>query len=454
MNNIASNVQRAKALYESKQAHEAIAIMRELILREPSNESHRIQLALYLRAIGNFDESLFYVDKVSPSMSGYPMLKGWHLLRQGKFNEGMQMREAELGIYRMENIYPFPIEKRFTKGTPLTGKKVLLVLEGGNGDEVAYLRFAQTISKAGATVCVAVSTDFIGIAQRTLGVSQVCSIERVDHTSYDYYIPSMSMFSLFALDNPSEQIQFPYINAEVAMVEKWQPILETAAARKLKIGIQWQGNPAFDHVEFKTLPAPLLAEFAAFGKLFLIQRPETITADNVLPPSVDAFDTQTEAPNWEQTLAVISQMDIVISGDTTITHMAGALGKKTIVLLPHAPHPYWADLKEIATWYPSVRVFPQRSYNSWKETIEDAKSALRNELPSTSDEISQLLQRGQQHYEQTEYAEALLCIRELYAQNYTTKELKLFEAECLYYTGKAQEALSIMQELYRTDSKK
>lgn len=374
---IQQRVIRAKYLYEAKQAHEAIELIRECILLEPKNESHRIQLALYLRAIGNFDESLFYVDKVSPSVPGYALLKGWHLIREGHFNAGMQMREPEIGVYRTDSLYPFPTEKKYVKGTPLVGKKVLLVLEGGNGDEIAYLRFAQTLSKLGAIVAAATSEPFVALASRTLCVSKAFAQNTVDHTWYDYYIPAMSMFSLFDISNPSDGIVFPYISVDEHMSSQWSAMIEKESEGKTKIGIQWQGNPAFDHVEFKTLPAKLLASFAQFGKLFLIQRHETLTPDNMFPTDVPAFNTQTEAPNWEQTLAVINGMDWIIAGDTTITHMAGALCKNAIVLLPHAPHPYWADLKEVSTWYPSVIVCRQKAYNDWESATQDAVVKLK-----------------------------------------------------------------------------
>jgi tetratricopeptide (TPR) repeat protein len=372
MDDISQKPYLAKMLYENKRAPEAVALMRECLLAQPHNEDYRILLALYLRALGNFDESLFYLDKVSSTIPGYKMLKGWHLLRQGHWNAGMQMREPELGIHRMESLFPFPTHKRYVKGESLRNKRVLFVLEGGNGDEIAYLRFAQYLSERGAVVMTASSLPFVDLCSRALGVSTSMPINSIDHDAYDYYIPAMSMFSLFDINNPSNDISFPYVTPHANTTELWQPIIDNASTGKLKIGIQWQGNPEFDHVEFKTLPAPLLSSFAQFGKLYLIQRPETITPDNQLPESVDAFNTQSEAPDWEQTLAVINMMDVVIAGDTTITHMAGALGKKTIVLLPHAPHPYWADLKDTSTWYPSISVIRQPEYNAWDKAVDIA----------------------------------------------------------------------------------
>lgn len=446
MNDTIIQVQRAKELYEKKCAPEAVAIMRELLRTDSNNENYMILLALYVRALGQFDESLTFVDRVSPEMNGYPMLKGWHLLRQGKWNEGMKMRERELGIYRIESLYPFPAEKRFRKGTNLNGVRILLTLEGGNGDEIAYIRFAQILKARGATVIAAVSKDFLSIAERARAIDEVVQIDAVSHDTYDWYLPSMSAIDLLDIHNPSEGVLFPYIMSETNEQERWDTIAEKAANGRLKIGIQWQGNPAFDHVEFKTIPAKLLARFSAYGKLFLIQRPETITPDNTLPEGTDAFDTQTSAPSWESTLGAIDAMDVIIAGDTTITHMAGALGKKTFVLLPHAPHPYWADLKEISTWYPSVQVCRQPAYNDWEGAVRIAEDILQNTVSTTppSFDSTTLLQHGEKAFLDRAYDKALAYIHALRERGYTSDVLSRHEAECHYNLGDAVRARDIM----------
>lgn len=458
MNDTLLHPLQAKELYEAKRAPEAVAIIEALLKAEPENESHMIQLALYLRALGRFDESLALVDRVSPNMNGYPMLKGWHLLRLGNFTEGMKVRERELGIYRIESLYPFPSEKRFQKGTDVSGLRILLVLEGGNGDEVAYLRFAQVLKSRGATVITASSQGFLSICARARNVDEVVSIDSVPHDSYDWYLPSMSAVDLLEISNPSDGITFPYIMSETTEKERWHDIAEKAAEGKLKIGIQWQGNPEFDHVEFKTIPAKLLARFAMYGKLFLIQRPETITPDNKLPEGTDAFDTQSGVPSWESTLATIDEMDIIIAGDTTITHMAGALGKKTFVLLPHAPHPYWADLCEISTWYPSVHVCRQPAYNDWEGAIRIAEGLLKNSMEHaepTMHDIGALLRAGEQHFIERNFDKALQCIHILREHGYAPDELTRHEAECYYNLGDAAKAKDVMMPLqskYPTNS--
>ena len=369
----------ARALYEARRAPEAVGIVQALLKGEPQNPDYLINLSLYLRAVGKFEESLKALDKVPADMPGYAMLMGWHMLRQGKFLEGMHTREPESGINRIDKRYPFPPQKRLQAGMSIAGKKIFFALEGGNGDEVAYMRFVQTLKKLGAQVIVGTSSEFTTIISRDQDVEEVYPIEAISHDQYDYCLPSLSVIPLFNIDNPSKEITFPYISPDSARTAHWKPIIEQASRGKLRIGIQWQGNREFEHVEFKSIPAEVLVQFAELGQLYSLQRPETI-GENKFPAEMLIFETQNSPPNWEDTLAVISEMDYVIAGDTTITHMAGALGKKTLLLLPHAPHPYWADLREESTWYSSVRVFRQPQYNDWAGAARNAYKFLTSEI--------------------------------------------------------------------------
>jgi len=362
-----------------RRAPEAIEILDKLLQTEPTNAEYLINQALYLRAVGKFDESLKTLEQVPLETPGYAMLMGWHELRLGKFLEGMRMREPESGINRIDKRYPFPSAKRLQSGMLIAGKKILFALEGGNGDEIAYVRFVQILKSLGAKVIVGTSKELLPIISRASEVEEVWPIDAISHDQYDYYLPSLSVIPLLNIAHPCQGLILPYVCLSKDHAARWQPIINKAAGARLKIGIQWQGNMEFEHVEFKSIPAPLFAQFSEIGQLFSLQRPETV-GENKFPAGIPIVETQSGPPNWEGTLAAISEMDYIIAGDTTITHMAGALGKKTLLLLPHAPHPYWADLCEQSTWYPSVRVFRQPQYNDWAGAARNAFNFLCSEI--------------------------------------------------------------------------
>ena len=367
-------VQEAQCLYYLCRAREAIVILEKLMEEYPENRvGYAAILALYVRAIGEFDRSEQLLREVPDSIAGKAFLGGWHLLRHGKFLEGMRMREREPGIYRVDALFPeaFPEGKKYRPGTPLWGTTILLALEGGNGDEIAYVRYAQLLANKGARVIVGATNDLVSAIVRIPGVYMALPIEAVRADIYDWYIPAMSFISLFEIEDPSEGILFPYVRPHEEGVRLFGPEIENAARGRKRIGIQWKGNPQFDYSEFKTFPASLLAPFAQIGQLFSLQVHDRL-GGNLLPVEARAYNLQEGAPTWEKTIVSISQMEYIIAGDTTIAHMAGALGVPTALLLPHAPHPYWADLRERASWYPSVRVFRQPHYNDWEGAARNA----------------------------------------------------------------------------------
>src|SRR3989344_84932 len=288
-------LQQSRALYYMRRAPEAIEILDKLLQTEPTNAEYLINQALYLRAVGKFDESLKTLEQVPHDIPGYAMLMSWHELRLGKFLEGMRMREPESGINRIDKRYPFPPQKRLQVGTPIRDKKIFFALEGGNGDEIAYVRFVQTLKKLGASVIVGTSSELSPIITRAIDVDETCTIETMSHDQYDYYLPAMSVIPQFSVENPSAEITFPYISPNPEHVADRKPIIEKAAQGRLKIGIQWQGNMEFEHIEFKSISAEVLAQFAELGVLYSLQRPETV-GENKFPADIPLFDTQTGAP--------------------------------------------------------------------------------------------------------------------------------------------------------------
>lgn len=373
-------VVESQCLYYMRRAHEAVALMRELVQKHPLEHEYKLHLSLYLRAVGDFDESFSLIETVPAEVPGKAFLLGWHLLRQGKFAEGMTVREREPGIRRVDSLYHYHPGKKYQKGMNLTGKRVVLALEGGNGDEVAYARFAQFLERRGASVMLGSSPEMLSILSRVPGITALGDVSQASPESYDFYIPAMSMISLFDIDNPSAQTRFPYLASIPDFKSALREELVLVCGASKKIGIQWRGNPQFDYSEFKTFPGSLLVPFARLGKLVSFQMLDQ-AGDNLLPDSANAYDLhRVVRPTWERTLAAIDEMDFVISGDTTIAHMAGALGKPTALLLPHAPHPYWADLRERSTWYPSVRVFRQPHYNDWEGAARSAYAWIESQI--------------------------------------------------------------------------
>jgi len=370
-------IYEAQCLYYLRRAPEAIAIMRELHAADPEHPDFNILLAQYLRATGDFEESLRYLEHVPEDFPGYAMLMGWHRLRTGDFLGGSRMLQKESGVYQIDDRFKFPKEKRLQRGMDIRGKTILLGMYGGFGDEIASVRFAPLLEGRGARVIVGSSQPrLIGVLKDIAFIREVRDNSTLTHTEYDYYMPSIDAIDFLEIEHPSRGIAFPYLTADGEETARWASVIAREAGKQKKIGIHWQGNWEFDSTEMKSPPAALMARFAECGRIFSFQRD---AGENTLPDSIDYVDIEAGPPSWKSTVAAMSQMDYMVTNDSSTAHIAGALGIKTAVLLLHAPHHYWLPLDMESAWYPTLRLFRQPTYNSWEGAVLSASLSIQKD---------------------------------------------------------------------------
>ncbi len=304
--------------------------------------------------------------------------KGQALLAQGKFAEGYATIEQEPGFFRSDDFYKLPKDKKLQPGTPVAGNTVLLALEGGYGDEIAWGRYAQHLAAAGARVLVGALGPSVGTLSTLRGAHQVKQFEHIAPHEYDHYLLGMAAPAYFGTTSPAQGTTFPYIAASPAHTARVRPLVAQFAAGRPKIGVHWQGNPQYEATEQKSYPPELLAPFAQVGQLFSLQR----GWQGPLPPG--AIDTQQGPASWEHTLATIAEMDYIVTGCTSVAHYAGALGKPVLLILNNQASYYWADATDTTPWYPSVRVFRAPTPGDWASALAQAHAWLMNDLVGRS----------------------------------------------------------------------
>lgn len=311
--------------------------------------------------------------------------RGWFLLQQGDFQTGSQLCESG----RFLNTYGggiLPTKKPMWRGEDPKDKTIIISLEGGYGDEIIHVRFAKSLADRGATVILAASPEIISVFERVPGVSKVItrSYEDVNSTDHDYWIPGFSVGWVaghtFA-DLPNK----PYIIPRPESVQIWGNLINSD---KKKIGIRWSGNPKFEHQQFRMFDASYLTKLCANEdfKIYSLQR------DNDLRELDERImDLQHLLLSWEDTLAAIQNLDLVITSCTSIAHASAAMGKETWVITPILPYHPWAVSAPESTkspWYPSVRVFRQKKFGEWDECFDELYKALEEKYSISGSTIS------------------------------------------------------------------
>jgi Flp pilus assembly protein TadD len=305
------------------------------------------------------------------------------LLRQGRCEEGWQRLEARDWYASIEQHIGCP---RW-RGEPPAGKSFLITPENGHGDMIQLCRYAVLLKDAGAAkVSVLCHPGLKSLFATTVGIDEVIALgEPLPATERDYWVPPWSLPFLFQTRLDTIPAQLPYLAAMPERVEHWATQMGDAAGR-MRIGVAWRGNPRFENDADRSLPSlATLAPLAEFTDIhwYSLQKGATDSELAYLPNIVDLGN---HVEDFADTAAVVANLDLVITVDTAVAHLTGALGKPCWVLLPDYKTDWrWLTDRTDTPWYPGVmRLFRQDATGTWDSTVAAIYAALRGELSRVS----------------------------------------------------------------------
>lgn len=294
------------------------------------------------------------------------------LLRNGRYREGWALLES-----RHEgkiNTPDLPFER--WRGKPLSGKSILIWPELGFGDQIQFCRYAPLLKKAGASRVVLSCPKELELLFTSLEGIEVMPAD-VRSERFDYWTMPLSIPNHFAFIPEN----VPYLHADPEKMAKWQARLPEDGKRK--IGLVWKGNPLHENDDRRSLCsltalAPLWdAKDASF---FSLQKGEG--EKEATSSALPLAHLGSEITDFADSAAIISMLDLVISVDTSIAHLAGAMGKPCWVLLPYFKTDWrWLKDRSDSPWYPSIRLFRQKQDNDWESVIREIRDALINPGP-------------------------------------------------------------------------
>ena len=304
--------------------------------------------------------------------------RGWFLLQQGDYQKGCQLLENG----RFISVYGSgPLKTDAPIFNPeqhdIKGKSIIISLEGGYGDEIIHARFAQSFKQQGASkVYLAAAPEMVSVFKRIPGVDDVILRNAADTVQHDYWVPGFSAgwVAGHTFENfPGK----PYMSPLQASVDIWKNLINSD---KVKVGIRWAGNPKFEHQQFRKFPEAFMTNLAKYKELqiYSLQRDHNIIQ---LPEGVT--DLQHFLLSWEDTMACIANLDIVITSCTSIAHIAAAMGKETWVTPPILPYHTWAygsPENTTSPYYECVKLFRQEEAGKWNTTFQKLYTALEEKF--------------------------------------------------------------------------
>src|SRR5688572_23064691 len=354
----------------------AIEAFTRAVALHPESVASRKLLAVALGRRGRVGESAEEFARclaIDPADARCHVGRATALLLDGRLLEGFAEYEWRRRLLEFPTLARTVTKGLEWDGSNPAGKTLLLYSEQGLGDVVQFIRYAPLLADRGATVLVEVQAPLAALVRSVRGVSRV--IIRGDPLpAFDAHASLMSLPHRFGTTLADVPSNVPYIAPDDAALRRWSELLPTGAFRA---GITWAGNP--DNVEglnrSLTLEGvtPLLAvpgvTWVALQKGANEPALSRLGAPSLGPQLNDFTDTA----------AVVSQLDLVVSVDTAVAHVAGALAKPTWVLLPSEPDFRWLLKRDDSPWYPTMRLFRQEG-NDWNGVVRRVADALRERV--------------------------------------------------------------------------
>lgn len=289
---------------------------------------------------------------------------GHTLLLAGDFEHGWEEMEWR---WRLPGVSLQPFEQPLWAGEPLAGKRILLWAEQGLGDTFQYVRFAGLVNRLGATVIFECQPALARLMRSVAGVDEVVAFGSA-LPAFDLHAPLQRLPWILGTTLTSIPAKVPYVEAGAEPVERWGRRLATHAG--LKIGLAWAGNPRQVSNRSRSLEPALLAPLLAAPGVswFGVSRGQFR-----LSPG---FDLGPELTDFAETAAALANLDLLITVDTAVAHLAGALGRPVWTLLSCPTDYRWLMDREDSPWYPSMRLFRQRSAGDWAPVVARVERAL------------------------------------------------------------------------------
>jgi tetratricopeptide (TPR) repeat protein len=332
-----------------------------------------------LQELGRFDEALAGYERalaLEPDYAEAGLNRALLLLLTGAFTEGWPAYEWRRRTAAWEpRRFPAPE----WAGEDVAGKRLLLYAEQGFGDTIQFVRYARLVVARGAHVTLEVQPALAGLLAAS-GCADAVVAAGTPLPPFDLHCPLLSLPKLFATTIANIPAQIPYINPPPERIAAWRARLLPDAPR---VGLAWSGHRANSKDHHRSIAfAQLMRLFAVPGVRFVSLHKDVRASDaDALASCCNIVDVRAELTDFADTAALIANLDLVVTVDTAVAHLAGAMGRPVWILLPRVPDFRWLIDRADSPWYPSARLYRQTRAGEWDEVI----ARVAGELPAYTD---------------------------------------------------------------------
>jgi tetratricopeptide (TPR) repeat protein len=419
-NNFEANLQLSKSKMELKEFDEAMLYANKAAELQPNNIHAYLNLGHVNNKKGDLDQAIVWYKKaltIDPNFPNAIYNLGYTLQVQKKYKEAIPylLRAIELknnyvdahvalaqcywGLEDFENgwkeyiwrwkmlgIDPNKMDVPLWDGSDIKGKTILLYSEQGLGDTLQFIRFTKLVKERGAKVICKVQKPLKSILASYPHVDAI--VNEIPKIKFDYQAPLLNLPGILKITADKIPVEIPYLKADQKLVEFWSKQL--AHDKKFRIGICWHVDPIHDvdksPWQKRTFPIELLTPLSEIPGLSFYSL-QKVNGEDHLKNLPDSFQIHTFGPRFDEnhgrfmdTAAVIMNLDLIITVDTSIAHLAAGMGKKVWMLLPFSPDCRWYDNRSDTPWYPTMRLFRQPKPFDWQSASSEVFNELKKQM--------------------------------------------------------------------------
>jgi len=299
-----------------------------------------------------------------------------HLLASGDLANGWREYEARWGTREFR-----PALRTFTqpqwRGEDIRGARLFVYAEQGFGDTLQFVRFVSMVADRGADIILQVQPSLLRLLRNLHPSVQVIpSGDSVDPATFDWQCPLLSLPLALGIELSNLPASVPYLFPEPGEVESWR---ERLTASGLRIGLVWCGNPKHTRDTQRSISLDQLLALSGLtnATFYGLQKGPAAEQCATAPTGTPLVNLDEHLKDFADTAAVIANLDLLITVDTAVAHLAAAMGKPVWILIHNAPDWRWLRNRSDSPWYSTVRLFRQKTAGNWNEVFLEVQQALQ-----------------------------------------------------------------------------
>jgi tetratricopeptide (TPR) repeat protein len=338
-------------------------------------------LALTYKEQGDLDQAIEHFSRalqINPQLAEAHWNRSFTYLLNANFKDGWCDYEWRFQQARWKTLYPYRHKTPIWDGKACPGKTIFIHDEQGLGDTLQFVRYIPLVKSRCREVIFETRQSLIPLLRGFPGIDRfvVRSDKPPAGENWDFHSPLLSLPRIFGTDLQTIPADVPYLKGENSKVAYWKSRIATEG---IKVGIVWAGRPMHTNDRNRSCR---LTQFYPLGKmpgirLIGLQKGGAADQAQQMPVGISLTNYGREFGDFSDTAGLIENLDLVISVDTAVAHLAGAMGKPVWVLLPFVPDWRWMMDRSDSPWYPTMRLYRQKTRGDWRPVFQQIEKDLR-----------------------------------------------------------------------------